>query len=119
MTGPAALRPSTKSNLPQELQLYFSRLTSALVPSTPPSDDAERHRLAALASLRSDSAVAGILVYLVKWLAESIGKCLMGPTSIIWGLVDGVEAVLDNEVIFLEPYVSRLSHRTRSPALRL
>ena len=43
----------------------------------------------------------------------------MGPTSIIWGLVDGVEAVLDNEVIFLEPYVSRLSHRTRSPALRL
>ncbi len=30
----------------------------------------------------------------------------MGPTGIIGDLVDGVEAVLDNEVIFLEPYAS-------------
>ncbi len=73
------------------------------------SDDSERHRLAAIASLRSDAAVAGILVYIVKWLAESIGKCLMGPTGTIERLLDGVEAILGNESIFLEPYVSHMS----------
>jgi hypothetical protein len=50
--------------------------------------------------------VAGILVYLVKWFAESIARCLMGSTGVIGGLLDGVEGMLENESIFLEPYVS-------------
>ncbi|RSH93625.1 hypothetical protein EHS25_006271 [Saitozyma podzolica] len=120
-TGPASLRPSAKSHLPQELQLYFTRLTSALIPPSTalpilpgqPTDDgslpdAERHRLAALASVRSDQAMGGVLVYFVKWLAESISKCLMSATGVLGCLVDGVEALLANESIFLEPYLHQL-----------
>lgn len=29
----------------------------------------------------------------------------MGPTGTTGGLLDGVEAILDNDMIFLEPYV--------------
>lgn len=68
--------------------------------------DAERHRLAALASVRSDAAVAGVLAYLVRWVAESINKTLMGATGTIGCLIDVVEAILDNDVLFVEPYVS-------------
>lgn len=126
-TGTAALRPSAKAHLTTELQLYFSRLTAALVPPTsqlshlpgnPPSSapthafpDAERHRLAALGSVRSDAAVAGVLAYLVRWVAESINKTLSGATGTIGCLIDVVEAILDNDVLFVEPYVSAVGDR--------
>ena len=111
-TGTAALRPSARSQLPQELQLYFTRLTTALIPTVPaPTDpsvlsEAERHRLAALESLRQDTAIGGILAYIVKWFAESIQKSLVGPTSVGWGLLQGLESLLRNDSVFLEPYVS-------------
>ncbi len=50
----------------------------------------------------------------------------MGPTGTTGGLLDGVEAILDNDMIFLEPYVSasfsrmgnnRLILRTASSAV--
>lgn len=120
-TGAAALRPSAKAHLTTELQLYFSRLTSALVPpvsamphlpgNPPPGatshsfPESERHRLAALASVRSDAAVAGVLAYLVRWVAESINKTLTGATGPIGCLIDVVEAILDNDVLFVEPYL--------------
>lgn len=72
--------------------------------------DAERHRQAALASVRSDQAMSGILVYFVKWLSESVQKCLMSTTGTIDCLLQTMEALLGNESIFLEPYVSRLGH---------
>ena len=46
-------------------------------------------------------------MYLVKWLNESIGKCLTGSLGTLGCLVDAVEAVLDNTGVFIEPYVSR------------
>lgn len=76
------------------------------VTDTPGLSDMERHRSAAIASLSSDVAVTGLLVYMVKWLSESIQKCLMGPLPVIGYLVDAVEALLQNEHVFLEPYVS-------------
>jgi transcription initiation factor TFIID subunit 6 len=119
-TGPTSLRPSAKSTLPQELQVYFTRLTSALVPplSAAPGPlpgqldpegslpDAERHRQAALASVQEDQAMAGVLVYFVKWLGESVGRCLLGTMGTLGCLVDCMGALLGNESIFLEPYVS-------------
>lgn len=123
-TGSAALKASAKSQLPSDLQLYFTRLTTALIPSitaaphlpAPPTDqniqrlpDVERHRIAALASLREDTAISGLLVYLVKWLNESLSKCLTGALGTLGCLIDAVEAVLDNEGIFIEPYVRYVS----------
>lgn len=125
-TGTAALRQNAKAHLTTELQLYFSRLTAALVPpasalpslpgNPPPGStahafpEAERHRLAALASVRSDAAVAGVLAYLVRWVAESMTKCLTGATGTLGCLIDVVEAILDNDVLFVEPYVSAAPH---------
>ncbi|BEI92919.1 uncharacterized protein CcaverHIS019_0505470 [Cutaneotrichosporon cavernicola] len=130
-TGAASLRPSAKQHLTTELQLYFSRLTAALIPtlaqlpnlpgnSAPGAPqysfpDAERHRLAALASVRSDAAVAGVLAYLVRWVAESINKTLMGATGTIGCLIDVVEAILDNDVLFVEPYL----HQFLGPLLSI
>lgn len=132
-TGSAALKASAKSQLPSDLQLYFTRLTTSLIPSSnaaphlpaPPTDqnsqllpDVERHRIAALASLREDTAIAGLLVYLVKWLNDSLSKCLTGALGTLGCLLDAVEAVLDNDGLFIEPYVSRsathLRHRKDS-----
>ncbi|WVQ96401.1 hypothetical protein IAU59_003506 [Kwoniella sp. CBS 9459] len=109
-TASTSLRPQARAHLPQELQLYFTRLTTALVPPSPttPETETERHRLAALASLRSDVAVAGILVYVVKWISESIAKCLMAPTGTIGHLIDSVDALLSNESLFVEPYMHQL-----------
>ncbi|ODN79066.1 transcription initiation factor TFIID subunit 6 [Cryptococcus wingfieldii CBS 7118] len=106
------LKASAKAHLPQELQLYFTRLTSALVPPSPanctPDSEAERHRLAALASLRGDVAVAGMLVYVVKWLGDSVQKCLMAPLGTVGHLVDAIGALLGNEGLFVEPYIHQL-----------
>lgn len=132
-TGQASLRASARQTLPQELQLYFSNLTSSLAPDVSSfgaasgsgssagtasvggasaaaaiPEDLERHRQAALASLRSDPALAGVLVYLVRWLNESITKSLAGELQVLGWLLDGVGAVLDNGEVFLEPYVSTL-----------
>lgn len=117
-SGPAALKPAARTQLPQELQLYYSRLTTALVPSIGGPEDAakewERMHIAALASLSSDSAVGGILPYLVKWFVESIGKCLVNPIGVGWALLQGLERLLRNESIFLEPYVSGRHHSRAS-----
>ncbi|WVR08314.1 hypothetical protein IAU60_005367 [Kwoniella sp. DSM 27419] len=106
-----SLQPQARAHLPQELQLYFTRLTTALVPMSPSATsetEPDRHRLAALASLRTDVAVSGILVYVVKWISESISKCLMAPTGTINHLVDAVHALLENEGLFVEPYMHQL-----------
>ncbi|KAK4685103.1 transcription initiation factor TFIID subunit 6, partial [Tremellales sp. Uapishka_1] len=123
-TGAASLRPQAKAHLPQELQLYFTRLTTALIPpisSLPylpgnPSSaaetyilpEAERQRLAALASLRGDSGIDALLKYIIKWVVEGIEKCLVGPTGTIGCLIDVIETLLDNETLFLEPYLHQL-----------
>lgn len=96
-----------KPALSQELQLYFTRLTAALLPSpearaanpggtgagsaaaaaaaggsgdaaggavssTADLGEAERARLAALASLRGDTGLQGLVVYLVRWFGEKV-----------------------------------------------
>lgn len=75
---------ANKVPLSQELQLYFSRLTRALLPNAgaepsvvesggdPELSPAERSRLAALASLRADTGLQGLVAYLVRWIGEKV-----------------------------------------------
>lgn len=66
--------------LSQELQLYFTRLTKALLPEVGAGlrgkdgelSPVERARLAALASLRGDTGLQGLVVYLVRWIGEKV-----------------------------------------------
>lgn len=122
---PPADRPSpmqsTKKPLPQqqtvkqvlsrELQLYYTRLTSALLP---PSAFDHAKRTAALASLRNDAGLQALLPYLVRWVGEGVvGALRTGAQSendgrVLEVLLEVIGALLDNPTLFVEPYVSLL-----------
>jgi len=101
-----------KQVLSRELQLYYTRLTSSLLPpSTSAADIAKR--TAALASLRADAGLQALLPYLVKWVGEgAVGVLRDGADSEQDGrtletLLDVVSAILRNSTLFIEPYVGR------------
>lgn len=97
-----------KQVLSRELQLYYVRLTSSLLP---PSSDMPK-RTAALASLRNDAGLQALLPYLVRWVAEGVVNALKeGSQAESEGkelevLLDVISAILDNNTLFVEPYVS-------------
>lgn len=102
-TGSA--QPSTskgKTTLSQELQLYFTRLTAALLPSLEARStalggaagvkegelgEAERARLAALASLRGDTGLQGLVAYLVRWLGEKVRRIFVVHSGSDWSVL--------------------------------
>ena len=98
-----------KQVLSRELQLYYARLTSSLLPPAP-EDYAKR--TAALASLRHDAGLQALLPYLVRWVAEGVVNALRAGTQteadgrVLEVLLDVISALLDNSTLFVEPYVS-------------
>lgn len=98
-----------KQVLSRELQLYYARLTSSLLP--PSSDFAKR--AAALASLRNDAGLQSLLPYLVRWVAEGVVASLKEESAsesdgkVLEVLLDVISAILDNSTLFVEPYVSQ------------
>lgn len=98
-----------KQVLSRELQLYYARLTSSLVPPAP--EDYVK-RTAALASLRHDAGLQALLPYLVRWVAEGVVNTLRAGTQteadgrVLEVLLDVISALLDNSTLFVEPYVS-------------
>ncbi len=98
-----------KQVLSKELQLYYARLTSSLIP---PSPDFSK-RTAALASLRSDAGLQALLPYLVRWVAEGVVNSLKEESAgenegkVLDVLLNVISAILDNNTLFIEPYVSQ------------
>jgi transcription initiation factor TFIID subunit 6 len=98
-----------KQVLSRELQLYYTRLTTSLLPPNP--DDHEK-RTAALASLRYDAGLQALLPYLIRWVGEGVvGALKEGLQSendgrVLEVLLDVISALLDNATLFVEPYVS-------------
>ena len=105
---PAQSQQLVKQVLSRELQLYYVRLTSSLLP---PSSDMPK-RTAALASLRNDAGLQALLPYLVRWVAEGVVNALKeGSQGESEGkelevLLDVISSILDNNTLFVEPYVS-------------
>lgn len=110
---PTAKKPQqnqqlVKQVLSRELQLYYARLTSSLLP---PSDDQSK-RIAALSSLRHDAGLQALLPYLVRWVGEGVVNTLKTGTQtdndgrVLGVLLDVVSALLDNTTLFVEPYAS-------------
>jgi len=97
-----------KQVLSRELQLYYARLTSSLLPPTP--EDYVK-RTAALASLRHDAGLQALLPYLVRWVAEGVVNTLRAGTQteadgrVLEVFLDAISALLDNPTLFVEPYV--------------
>jgi transcription initiation factor TFIID subunit 6 len=97
-----------KQVLSRELQLYYTRLTSSLLP--PGSDLTKRD--AALASLRSDAGLQALLPYLIKWVGDGVVRGLkdggMSETDgkVLEVLISVTRSLLANTTLFVEPYVS-------------
>lgn len=77
-----------KQVLSRELQLYYDRLTSSILPSGSGTTDPTK-RTAALASFRHDAGLQPLLPYLVR----------------LEVLLDVILALLENATLFVEPYV--------------
>lgn len=108
--------------------------TSTAAPTTPATpaastssrsefSQAEKARQAALATLSNDPSLGELLPYLIRWLTENVNNALASKvpqsgkgrsdkskdartTTEVGYLLDGVNAVLSNEHLFVEPYVS-------------
>ncbi|KAF8624402.1 hypothetical protein AX15_005884 [Amanita polypyramis BW_CC] len=98
-----------KQVLSRELQLYYTRLTTSLLP---PSTENMAKRTAALASLRNDAGLQALLPYLIRWVGEGVvGALKEGVQSesdgrVLEVMLDVIGAILDNNTLFVEPYVS-------------
>lgn len=110
-----------KQVLSRELQLYYTRLTASLLPPTADSTK----RTAALASLRNDAGLQALLPYLIRWVGEGVVTALKeGAQTEADGrslevLLDVVSAILENNTLFIEPYVSDTPNPTQSRNLIL
>ena len=101
-----------KQVLSRELQLYYARLTSSILPSGSGTADPTK-RTAALASLRHDAGLQPLLPYLVRWVGEGVVSVLhdgaqddaSGRTLEV--LLEVISALLENTTLFVEPYVRR------------
>ncbi|KAJ7217934.1 TATA box binding protein associated factor-domain-containing protein [Mycena pura] len=99
-----------KQVLSRELQLYYARLTSSLLP--PGSDLAKRD--AALASLRSDAGLQALLPYLIKWVGDGVVRGLkdggMSETDgkVLEVLISVTGSLLANTTLFVEPYLHQM-----------
>ncbi|EKM79555.1 hypothetical protein AGABI1DRAFT_74664, partial [Agaricus bisporus var. burnettii JB137-S8] len=102
-----------KQVLSRELQLYYTRLTSSLLPPSNTLDYTTK-KAAALASLRHDAGLQALLPYLVRWVGEGVagvlktGKQDDGDGKVLEVLMDVVSALLENKTLFVEPYLHQL-----------
>ncbi|KAN0139431.1 TATA box binding protein associated factor (TAF) domain containing protein [Lactarius tabidus] len=102
-----------KQVLSRELQLYYARLTTSILPSGAGTADPTK-RIAALASLRHDAGLQLLLPYLVRWVGEGVVGVLhdgaqddaSGRTLEV--LLDVISALLENATLFVEPYLHQI-----------
>ncbi|EJC98929.1 TAF-domain-containing protein [Fomitiporia mediterranea MF3/22] len=103
-----------KQVLSRELQLYYTRLTSTLMPPTlmPPADDTRK--AAALSSLRNDAGLQTLLPYLVKWVGDGVIAILRDTNHsendgrALEVYLEVIGALLDNSTLFVEPYLHQM-----------
>lgn len=111
-----------KQVLSRELQLYYSRLTSSLLP---PSATDQTKRTAALASLRCDAGLQALLPYLIRWIGEGVVGSLKDNVQpendgkVLEVLLEVISALLANTSLFIEPYVSLHFHHAIVPLLTI
>ncbi|KAH9924354.1 TAF-domain-containing protein [Epithele typhae] len=99
-----------KQTLSRELHLYYTRLTTSLLPSA----SEQSKRTAALASLRSDTGLSPLLPYLVHWVGEGIVSTLRSGSQtetdgkLLEVYLDVIGALLDNQTLGVEPFLHQL-----------
>lgn len=113
-----------KHVLSRELQIYYSRLTAALLPpASSITDEAQQNarRTAALASLQYDAGLQNLLPYLVRWVGQSVvtairnmdereraSKAADATGETLEILLKVIHALIQNERLFIEPYLHQI-----------
>jgi len=97
-----AIKPLVKHILSKELQLYYERVCSALM------DETNEHlHGAALSSLRHDPGLHQLLPYFLQFVSEKITQKLR-DMFVLDQMMHLMHALLENESLFVGPYVSLL-----------
>ncbi|KAI9740539.1 MAG: hypothetical protein M1834_005120 [Cirrosporium novae-zelandiae] len=101
-TDNASVKPLVKHILSKELQLYFDQICGAIL-----NEANEEDRVSSLASLRNDPGLHQLVPYFVQFVAEKVthnAKNLFVLTQ----MMHIAEALLENESLYLNPYVAAL-----------
>ena len=96
-------KTQVKHVVAKELLLYFERVCSGLLDET--SDD---FRQSALSSVAHDPGLQQLMPYFVHFVAEKVTHC-MKSLFVLQRILDLVGALLQNDTIFLDPYVMYLT----------
>ncbi|KAH8927890.1 TAF-domain-containing protein [Atractiella rhizophila] len=95
------VRPLVRHTLSKELQLYFSRFTTAALSS----DSAQR--LAALSSLRNDNGLQQLVPYFCRWFASEVTASL-DDLSVLDQILTLIGGLLQNPTLSADPYIHQL-----------
>lgn len=94
------VKPLVKHVLSKELLLYFEKVCGALLDETN-----DEYRSAALASIGSDPGLHQLVPYFVQFIAEKVTHNLK-DLFILTHMVKLTSAMLENDSLFVDPYVS-------------
>lgn len=97
------VKPLVKHILSKELQLYFGKICNALL-----DESNDEYRVAALASIRNDPGLHQLVPYFVQFIAEKVTHSLKN-LFVLTQIVHLTSAMLDNESLFIDPYVCHLA----------
>lgn len=97
------VKPLVKHILSKELQLYFEKVCSAIL-----DEHNDSLRAAALSSLRHDPGLHQLLPYFVQFISEKVTHGLKN-LFILGMMMQFTWAILENENLFVEPYVKSQS----------
>lgn len=95
----ATVKPLVKHILSKELQLYFEKVCEAVL-----SEHNESLRAAAFSSLRHDPGLHQLLPYFVQFVSEKVTHGLKNLFTLTM-MMQFTWAVLENEHLFIDPYV--------------
>ncbi|KAI9847899.1 MAG: hypothetical protein M1837_001416 [Sclerophora amabilis] len=94
------VKPLVKHILSKELQLYFETVCGAVL-----DENNEESCVAALSSLRGDPGLHQLVPYFVQFIAEKVTHHLRN-LFILTQMMHLTSAMLDNESLYIDPYVS-------------
>ncbi|KAF9904163.1 hypothetical protein BX616_001384 [Lobosporangium transversale] len=97
----AEIKPLVKHVLSKELQMYYERITSAVL-----SHD-EVLRATGISSLQNDPGLHQLLPYFVQLVAEKVTQNTRNLPVLV-AMMAMVRALLDNDNLFIEPYLHQL-----------
>ena len=95
-------RPQVKHILSSEIQLYFERITTAIL-----DESNEEYRNAAFNSLRTDPGLHQLVPYFIQYSHEKVTHGLK-ELFILNQMLTLLSSLLDNRSLYLDPYVGKM-----------